>query len=226
MKKSSVIIFAGIFLAIVTLAAANMKLKKEYDKKNIREYLIYNSLPSFHYVKDDFNSNQAEEWYTCNIRSGPKYGVGSGFATEKILSFVVKNDTLFISKPNNLSMINMVWGIPVTIFCGSLKGVTANSCVMTLDGAMADSITITANRRAQVKVQHLQTGYLEVNADNSATVWVGATDSIKSVHIRLKDKSSFAADNVLIGEKTLRLSDSASLKLTGRSLANFGIHPN
>jgi hypothetical protein len=37
-----------------TLAATDLKLKSEYDKKNLVDYMVFTALPVFHYVKDNF----------------------------------------------------------------------------------------------------------------------------------------------------------------------------
>jgi len=226
MKKSSLIILAGIFAVIITMAAADLKLKKEYDTKNIKEYLVYKTLPPFHYIKDDFKSKRTYEWYVCNIRSDKKYGVGIGFILGNRLEFVVKNDTLFIQKPADAPINDVVYRVPVTIFTGPLKGVSARSCQMTVAGKMADSMMAFATEKAEIKFEHLVTNSLSVETDKAANVTISATDTLNNLHLQLRSTSSFIANNVFIANKTLQLSDSASLKLSGRSLENFGVKKN
>lgn len=226
MKKSSLIILTGILAVVITMAAADLKLKKEYDAKNIKEYLIYKTLPAFHFIKDDFTGKQTYEWYICNIRSAKKSGVGIGYDAEKILSFVVKNDTLFIQKPAGTALNDMAYGLPVTIFTGPLKGVMARTCQMNIDGKMADSISAIATDKAEIKFEHLVTNSLKVDADNTAKVTVSATDTLRNLHVQLRSTSSFIASNVFIINKDLQMSDFASLKLSGRSLENFGVKRN
>ncbi|MES2328493.1 MAG: hypothetical protein V4539_02755 [Bacteroidota bacterium] len=226
MKKSSLIILAGILAAIITLAAADLKLKKEYDAKNIKEYLIYKPLPPFHYIKDDFNGKRTYEWYICNIRSDKKYGVGIGFVVGNRLEFVVKNDTLFIQKPVDAALNDIVYGLPVTIFTGPLKGVSARVCQMTITGKMDDTIRAVATDKAEIKFEHLVTHSLAVETDKNATVTLSATDTLQNLHLQLRSTSSFTSNNVFIANKILLLGDSASLKLSGRSLDNFGIRKN
>ena len=226
MKKSSLIILAGIFVVIIAMATADLKLKKEYDTKNIKEYLIYKTLPPFHYIKDDFKSKRTYEWYVCNIRSDKKYGVGISFTVGHRLEFVVKNDTLFIQKPVDASINDVVYGIPITIFTGPLKGVSARSCQMTVAGKMADSMMAFATEKAEIKFEHLVTHSLEVETDKSAAVTISATDTLPTLHLLLRSTSSFIANNVFIANKYLQITDSASLKLSGRSLENFGVKRN
>ncbi len=226
MKKSSLIVLAGILAAIITLAAADLKLKKEYATNNIKEYLVYKDLLPFHYIKDDFKSVRTYEWYVCNIRSDKKYGVGIGFALGNRLEFVVKNDTLFIQKPANAAINDVVYGIPVTIFTGPLRGVSARSCQMTVTGKMEDSMMAFATEKAEIKFEHLLTNSLSVETEKAASVSISATDTLKNLHLQLRSTSSFTSNNVFIANKTLQLNDSASLKLSGRSLENFGVKKN
>ncbi len=226
MKKSSLIVITGILIAMITMAAADLKIKKEYDAKNIKEYLIYKTLPPFHYIKDNYTAKQSYEWYVCNIRSSNKSGVGIGFRAELLFDFVVKNDTLFIQKPAITTFTDIAYGIPLTIFTGPLKGVVAKSCWMNIEGKMADSISAIATDKADIKFEHLATSTLRIDADNTSKVSVSATDSLKNLYVQLRSNSSFTANNVFITNKYLQMTDSASLKLSGKSLENFGVKRN
>jgi hypothetical protein len=223
MKKSSLIVITGILIAMITLAAADLKVKKEYDANNIKEYLIYKALPPFHYIKDNYTGKQVYEWYICNIRSANKSGVGMDFRAELLFDFVVKNDTLFIQKPAFSTFTDIAYGIPLTIFTAPLKGVVARSCWMNIDGKMADSISAIASNKADIKFDHLTTKALRIEADNTSKVSISGTDSLKNLYVQLRSTSSFSANNVFISNKYLQMTDSASLRLSGRSLENFGV---
>ena len=97
---------------------------------------------------------------------------------------------------------------------------------MTVDGKMADSMMVFATEKSEIKFEHLITRSLAVETDKSAVVTISATDTLQNLNLQLRSTSSFASNNVFIANKYLQLSDSASLKLSGRSLENFGVRKN
>jgi hypothetical protein len=226
MKKSIAISLAGLLAAIVTIAAANIKLKKEYDLKNIKEYLAYKTLPVFHHIKDSYNLRQPWEWYVCNVKSAGKSGVGMSYDADGLLAFAVKNDTLFITKPENVSSNYIVFGIPVTIFCDDLRSISTKIANINIQATTADSVKVEALKKTEVKFQHLNAHYLEVTADNAASVSVSSTDTLASLALNLQSTSSFGANNVYIKNSHFLIGDSASLRLSGKSLDNIGIKRN
>ncbi len=226
MKKSSIAALVGLIGAIVTLAAANGKLKSEYEKNNIQQYLAYTELPPFHFVKDNYTGEYTDEWYTCNIISGKQYSIGTSFdVSQQLFSYTVKNDTLLIERKKGTSF-DIAYGVPLIINCGPLKGISARSCNMTVTGKMADSISATAVNKATIKFEHLKTAYLKADADKNASISISATDTLQRLSLQLKSHSSFAANNVYIINRNLQLGDSASLQLSGKSLQTFGIGKN
>jgi hypothetical protein len=226
MKKSNLIILAGTLTVFVTFAATNLKLKSEYDKKNLKEYMVFTPLPAFHYIKDNFTSEQDHEQYFCNVSSGDKYGTSVGFFEKDMFDCFAKNDTLFIQKKTDANSIVIINGGPFRIFSGPLKGVFTNAGSMTINGRMADSFLLKTANDSHIRLYHLQTKLLSIDAGQSAGISVMQTDTIPSLQLRLQGRSSFTADNIVILNKKLQLGDSASLVLTGRSLADFGIKKN
>jgi hypothetical protein len=226
MKKSFLFVWIGFLGFMIIMVAGDMKLKAEYENRHMKDYLTYTSLPAFHYVKDNFIGKQSWEWYVCNIVSGNKYGVGSGFDISKRILTYVKNDTLFIEKPSDVALNDIAFGVPITVFCGPLKGISALVCKMNITGKMADSLAVSAASKSEMQFLHLSTQYLTITGTDKASITISASDKIPELVLRLKSTSRFTADNVLIENKKLELSDSASLQLTGRSLADFGIKKN
>lgn len=225
MKTSSIIVFAGIAIAIMSMAAANIKLKTDYEKKNIREYVVYTDLPPFHYIKDNFIPKYPQEWYVCDVTQSTKFGVGSGFDNaQELFSYTVKNDTLLIEQKAKSALINdVIYGIPIKIYCGPLKGVVSKIAEMNISGKMADSITAIVTDKGSIRFKHLQTLLLKAEANNKGKISVLETDTLPGLSLHLNSQSAFSADNVVISNKTVRLSDSASLQLVGRSLQTFGL---
>jgi hypothetical protein len=227
MKKSSIIIISGLLCVLIALATSDLKLKTEYVNRNLKGYLQFKSLPPFHYIKDDFTGTQYFEWYHCSIHSSEKYSAGMGYFEKDLLDYYVKEDTLFIRKSPNATVVQFAYGAPITIMAGpGLKGIIAKTGSMLVYGKVADTFSISATDNARVSLSHLHTNQLMIKANGDANLTLQATDTLPSLQLELEGKSAFTNSNMIILKKNIRLGDSASLVLSGRSLADFGIKKN
>lgn len=226
MKKSTATVILAFIVCFVTLSAANLKLKKAYDKGEIKTLFITRPLPPFSYVKETLNEVPFAD-YRCTIaiKSSTENTSGVDSLSAANVDFNVINDTLFITPSKEAVTTNTPMYSRININATHLKGIIARKNTINFTGGRSgdDSLTVTAFGRSQVNLSNIKTGAISINASGTSKVTIEATDSINNVIVNLKDKSCFSANNVILKSKVLHMSDSCSLQLTGKSIVDFGI---
>src|ERR1700749_1895068 len=104
MKTSTLIATIAIAGSFITVTAANLKLKSEYDRHNLKDAFVNTEVPSFRFIKDLTDSNSLHTG-VFEIRAGKKEtpGVAKYYSQEKVFVFRVVNDTLYIETDKNSS---------------------------------------------------------------------------------------------------------------------------
>src|SRR5437868_5594671 len=164
MKTSSSI----VLLAVVSVASAfiisDLKLKSEYDHHNIKDYTTYTPVPVFHYVRVSFLAAD-KDYFLFAVSAGKKNGVGSVLYEKEPFNYQVKADTLIIQRKNNTDKF---YGTPIMIYCGALRGITAENVNMSVAGNMADSFSLDALGNANVSLRAVKTKNATIRAETLA----------------------------------------------------------
>ena len=226
MKKSTVIILAGITGLLATLTAANLKLSSEYKQGKVGSYYTAQMLPVFHNIKElGINEEDLDYYKMITIRQQKdSSAVLYEYYSSLNLIFKVENDTLFIiPDTKRKKRMNERY---LTILCPELKSLSGIRSSFTIDKMKTDSLSLIADKQSQISFTNGQITTLSVVADSLANVSVTSSDTIAYAAIQLKGFSSFKAQDAIILNRKLQLSSGSILSLSGRSLENFGIKKN
>lgn len=223
MKKSTLIATLGAIGAVATLAAANLKLKSEYNKGNIKDPYTKTKLAAFKYIKVVFDSTSANgEEFRINVSKEAEPSIATYYEERAKLVYKVSNDTLIVTNDpfdkEHYSLFDAV-----IINTPELKAISVTKGSYHINAGNTDSLSVTANKKTGVNLKLNKTHWLTVNASDQASIIVAAKDTIGEAMIQLADKSSFSAKDIIIIQKKLQLGDSTTLNLTGRSMKNFGV---
>jgi len=223
MKRSTLIAIIAVIGAISILAAANLKLKSEYSKGNIKDPYTKTKLAPFKYIKVVFDSSSANgEEFKINVSKAAQPSIATYYSERAKLLFRVSNDTLLISNDSLDKEHTSLFDV-VIISVPELKGISAAKGSYMISDGNTDSLVIKAAGKAVIDLKLNNALFLAVSATDKATINVSSKDTIRGAEIQLADKSSFTAKDILIKQKKLQLSDSATLHLIGRSIVDFGI---
>jgi hypothetical protein len=224
MKKSFLLVLLAGLIFIVTLAAANMKLKTEYTKGHYVNTDIKTILPSFSYIKEDLNPMMNRD-FRCNIvvLQSDENSIAMDSTISDLIDFSVENDTLFLRQSQAATKRGEFFYYPVTVSAKQLKGVIARRNQFSVRQIKVNTLQVTAYGKSRVTFTNITVSNLEAYAEKTAGIKIEHTDSIGNATLTLRDRSFFDAENVVFANKTFNLSDSSSLQLSGKSVASFGV---
>jgi hypothetical protein len=223
MKTSTFFVMAAILSAVGILTAGNLKLKNEFSSGHIHDAFVKTTLPPFHYIAETLHKDEAGSRHFRISDSIPaESSMRVFFGDMGSFRFKVVNDTLFLYSNPSLET-NRGYPSPVYINTPGLKSLKSSFGNYTVLQNHNDSLSIDAAGKSNIVLQVSQMNHLSVIGSANAGISLKAADTVGSVSVRIKNNSCFYADNVLIKQKNIKLSDQASLQLSGISLSDFGL---
>ncbi|MES2004619.1 MAG: hypothetical protein V4450_08860 [Bacteroidota bacterium] len=222
MKKSTLIAGLAIVGCFAAFAAANLKLKQEYTKGNIQSAFTKSKLAPFRFIKVDFDSTSHFDGdFEITVRKSLQPGLSKYYEEEGKFVYTILNDTLVIQndplyKDHNIPMYTIKIDAPY------LAGIDVTRGRYVINLADSDSLSIIAGRRSSVNLALNKINNLSITASD-AYISINAVEPIEKAMIQLFGESSLNADNIIIKQKKLVLSKAASLRLSGRSMEDFGV---
>lgn len=221
MKKSTLMVTLAVAGVFITLTAANLKLKSEYEKGAIKSALVPEDLASFHYIKTPADSTTVDfVSFEINVDRKNKSSVSRYYYDERHMNFKVVNDTLFIrNEPgdNTRRMSTVVINTPY------LKNIDVMKGRYIIKQAESDSLAVTAGGESSVTMEMGKLNSIRINSMGKSKVVLSATAIINEGWIEVKDRSSFHAKNIVIADKKISVGDSCSILLSGRSVKDFKV---
>lgn len=226
MKTSTIIATLAVTLGFASLTAANMKLKSEYDKGHLVDPYVKQSLPAFKYIKDLTDSSSLKNGrFEIHVGNKEESSVGNYYAARNSFLFNVKNDTLYITLDKSDGSPYSHW-FPIIFRTKQLESLDVVNGEYVIISDVDSDLSIKATRKSEVEVRAGSIKTLSVLAANTASISVSAKDTIAKMNVRLDDKSTFNAKDLVIGERSLQLSKRSNIELSGRSIENFGVKNN
>jgi hypothetical protein len=225
MKTSTIIATFAVACGFITVTATNLKLKSEYNKGKLQDPYIKKALPSFRYIKDITDTGTLKQGY-FQIHAGDKEvsSVAQYYSFTSSFIFSVANDTLYISldKSNTSRYANST---PIIIRTNRLESIEMNNGEYELTSGNTNSLNISAKRRSKIDVKLDKADTLTIFANSNGSVGVASKENgvIKKLKVRLEDKSSFNAKNLIIDEPNLQVGPYANLQVSGLSIESFKI---
>ena len=223
MKKSTTIATIALLGTIATLAATNLKLKSEYNNGNVRDPYTKTKLAHFSYIKTVFDSTSRNgEEFRITVSKGAEPTIGTYYRERAKLLFNVSNDTLYVrNDPFDKDHYSLYDAAVITM--PELKGIFVTKGSYQIKQDNAESLTVVAKEGAAVNLQLKKLNQLTITGFDKTAFTLSAKDTINQANIQLNERSSLTANDLIIKQKTLTLGDSASVKLIGRSMKDFGL---
>lgn len=240
MKTSTLIATVAIAGAFVLLTAANLKIKNEYTKGNLKDAFVKRPLASFRFIKDNTDSSTLKKGrFDITVANGNKPGVSSYYDEKSVYLFTVSNDTLYITTDQaNKDLYNN--GALIIISTNQLNKLDVAQGSFSVSSSNRDSLSVIAGERSDISIKissvqelmaldkekrkfSLPPASLSIVAKGRARVSLETKDTLNNVSIRLDDKSTFIARDVVMKHRKLQLGNQANLQLSGRSIENFGL---
>lgn len=223
MKTSTFFAGAAAIGCFLTLTAANLKLKNEYTSGHMTSAVVFNRLPSFHYIKEAIDSNHFPGSYVISSDSKKPTGISAFYYERAKFMYHVVNDTLFIQHdPEDKD--NYVYYNKVTINTSGLKGLTAQLGNYNIVHETTDSLHIIANRTTNISVNAKKIAAVKIEESEHASVKLFAEEPIDMLDLTLGGMSNFFAEFLTVKTKSLKISHNASLCLRGQALQSFGVN--
>lgn len=223
MKTSTFFVTAAILSAFSILTAGNLKLKSEFTNGHIHDAFVKTTLPAFHYIAETLHKDEAgSRHFRISDSSAAESSMLVFFGDMGSFRYKVTNDTLFLFSNSSIPK-NNGYAAPVYINTRNLKSLKSSFGNFTVMQSHNDSLSIDAGGKSNIILQVQKMNRLSINGSANAGISLSAADTVGSVLVRVKNNSCFYADNVLIKQKNIKLSDRASLQLSGISLADFGL---
>lgn len=220
MKKSTLLFIASVLSCVIGITAANVKLKSEYDKKNITSYFKDIPIPPFHHIKEMVIVDSAGfSNLEINISASDTFRLQKTFYDdiEKNVHFEVSNDTLYISmkKPFTQGYTSL------NILCNNLQSIEVRHSRIFINNFNARNLQVNTNNVAFLKMQHCEINRLLVQGKNNGSVLIADKCIIDSGFFQMNDKSLLSLDNNEIRYKEFSLSNEATLCLKGALVKEF-----
>lgn len=224
MKKSNILFIASVMSCLVGITAANIKLKSEYNKKNIASYYKETALPAFHHIKEMAIPDSAGfSLLEINIVAFDSFKLAKTFYAdiEENLHYEVINDTLYIKmqKPFTQSIT------PLTIYCNNLQSIEGRHSRIFLNVLESEKLKVIAEHVSFIKMQNCTISQLSVHGKNNSTIVLADKCIIDSGSFHMSDKSILSLYENQIGHKEFLLGDDVTLSLKGRIIEEFTSSP-
>ncbi|WP_207434420.1 GIN domain-containing protein [Sabulibacter ruber] len=240
MKKSNILVLAGLAFFLCTLTAFNFIMKAEYETGHYKD-------PYFSFVQKDFAGFTSVEVngasrMTVYIVQGD-YKVMAHERVQEYLQFKQQGNKLIVTVNENDDFMKLYGSHSVLISCPTLTSVTANGSYtfkgnpitdkafdylrnkVLVQGFKLDSLQVTQDHATQVDLEGSTVGKLSavvgLTPGSTSVLSIGGTNKIQAADLQVNSISTLNLHNVRIPAVSYQFSDSARVFLSGTALASL-----